>query len=72
MKRLVYYSLMLFWVYVFLVGNSLVAIVLGYYTRQFFNMPSDQAPAAPALTLMKTDSCNCLTHRLVGRIKMAA
>lgn len=70
MKRLVYVLLMLFWVDNFFEGGPLISLILGYYTHRFFNIPKELP--APVLTFVKAEYCNCPSHRLVGRIKMAA
>lgn len=69
MGRSIYALAMIFLAYVLIEGDPLMALLLmGYATKVAFISRSAQLKAVP----LQNVQCNCLSHRLVGRFKMAA
>lgn len=72
MGRLIYITSMFCFGYVLVEGDPFMGLLLmSFATRLLFILPAQKARAV-VIPINRSGPCNCLTHRLVGRIKMAA
>lgn len=74
MSTPVYLLSLLFWLYIFVMGDTYLGFVMIIFLTSYYRQTHGYvAPiVAPKPIKASQGSCDCLSHRLLGRVKMAA